>query len=144
VKNSSPGAATATHCRAYLGPATLFDDDADLLADFNACIPENGITRYQQLLWDDLLGAIPDPPGWLVQYVQARGYLGGWVMPAIESVARTLAIGDIHGRSTALHTLIDAIQPRRDDLIIVLGDFIDCGPDIRGVIDQLIARGRSC
>jgi serine/threonine protein phosphatase 1 len=57
---------------------------------------------------------------------------------------RILAIGDIHGCSTALRALIDAIDPRPDDLIIPLGDFIDCGPDSRGVIEQLIALSSRC
>jgi serine/threonine protein phosphatase 1 len=57
---------------------------------------------------------------------------------------RVLAIGDIHGCSTALMALIEGIQPCSDDLIIVLGDFIDCGPDSRGVIEQLIALKNRC
>ena len=56
---------------------------------------------------------------------------------------RTIAIGDIHGCSAALRALLAAIDPRPDDLIVTLGDYIDRGPDSRGVIDQLIAlRGR--
>ena len=35
---------------------------------------------------------------------------------------RTIAIGDIHGCSTALRTLIDAIRPRPEDTIVTLGD----------------------
>jgi len=57
---------------------------------------------------------------------------------------RTIAIGDIHGCSTALRLLIEQIQPRPDDLIVVLGDFIDAGPDSRGVIEQLIALTGRC
>lgn len=52
---------------------------------------------------------------------------------------RTIAIGDIHGCSVALRTLIAAINPRPDDTIVTLGDYVDRGPDSRGVIDQLIA-----
>jgi serine/threonine protein phosphatase 1 len=40
--------------------------------------------------------------------------------------------------------LIEEIQPRLDDLIVVLGDFIDGGPDSRGVIEQLIALSSRC
>ncbi len=57
---------------------------------------------------------------------------------------RILAIGDIHGCSTAHRALIEAIDPRADDLIVPLGDFIDCGPDSRGVIEQLIALSSRC
>ena len=51
---------------------------------------------------------------------------------------RTLAIGDIHGCSVALHALLDAVAPQPDDVLISLGDVIDRGPDSRGVLDFLI------
>ncbi|HEV3165985.1 MAG TPA: metallophosphoesterase family protein [Isosphaeraceae bacterium] len=57
---------------------------------------------------------------------------------------RTIAIGDIHGCSVALATLIDAVDPGLDDLIIMLGDYVDRGIDSRGVIDQLLALGQRC
>jgi serine/threonine protein phosphatase 1 len=57
---------------------------------------------------------------------------------------RLFAIGDIHGCSAALGALIDAIDPRPEDTIVMLGDFIDCGPDSRGVVDQLIALTNRC
>jgi serine/threonine protein phosphatase 1 len=50
---------------------------------------------------------------------------------------RVIAIGDIHGCSVALATLLDAIQPGPDDHVIPLGDVIDYGPDSRGVLEQL-------
>lgn len=56
---------------------------------------------------------------------------------------RTLAIGDIHGCSTALRTLLDAVQPGAEDLLVTLGDYIDRGPDSRGVIDTLLDLERS-
>ena len=65
----------------------------------------------------------------------------GWSLnPATEEIEdyRILAIGDIHGCSTALRALIDAINPGSDDLMVPLGDFIDRGPDSRGVIEQLL------
>jgi serine/threonine protein phosphatase 1 len=57
---------------------------------------------------------------------------------------RTIAIGDIHGCRDALRVLLDAIQPRPDDLLVTLGDHIDRGPDSRGVLDLLIALSRTC
>ena len=51
---------------------------------------------------------------------------------------RLIAIGDIHGCSVALRALITAIGPQPDDTIVTLGDYIDRGPDSKGVIDQLI------
>ena len=57
---------------------------------------------------------------------------------------RTIAIGDIHGCSAALDAVIAAIGPREDDTIVTLGDYIDRGPDSRGVLDRLIDLGRRC
>ena len=57
---------------------------------------------------------------------------------------RLFAIGDIHGCSTALKVLIDAIEPCTGDTIVVLGDVIDWGPDSRDCLQQLIdLSGRS-
>src|SRR5438128_1784509 len=57
---------------------------------------------------------------------------------------RTLAIGDVHGCSTALKILIEAIDPGSEDTIVTLGDYIDRGPDSRGVIEQLIDLAHRC
>ncbi len=52
---------------------------------------------------------------------------------------RVLAIGDIHGCLNAFRALLAAVAPAADDLIVTLGDYVDRGPDTRGVLDQLIA-----
>jgi serine/threonine protein phosphatase 1 len=57
---------------------------------------------------------------------------------------RIVAIGDVHGCSAALGALIDAIRPRPEDTIVTLGDYIDRGPDSKGVLDRLIELGRRC
>ncbi len=54
---------------------------------------------------------------------------------------RLIAIGDIHGCSVALDALLAAIEPGPEDLIVTLGDYVDRGPDSRGVIDRLIELG---
>ncbi len=54
---------------------------------------------------------------------------------------RLIAIGDIHGCSAALRAILIAIDPRPDDTIITLGDYVDRGEDSRGVLDQLIELG---
>src|SRR5262245_52670711 len=51
---------------------------------------------------------------------------------------RVLAIGDIHGCSAALDALLSAVSPAPGDRIVALGDFVDRGPDSRGVLDRLI------
>lgn len=57
---------------------------------------------------------------------------------------RLIAIGDIHGCSLALAALVKQIAPRPDDTIVTLGDYVDCGLDSKGVLDQLIEVERSC
>ncbi len=52
---------------------------------------------------------------------------------------RLLAIGDIHGCLRSLTTLLDAVSPQSDDQIVTLGDYVDRGPDSRGVLDRVIA-----
>lgn len=51
---------------------------------------------------------------------------------------RLIAIGDIHGCSKALESLLESIAPGPDDTIVTLGDYVDRGPDSRGVIEQLV------
>jgi len=53
---------------------------------------------------------------------------------------RILAIGDIHGCSVALQTLVDLVPIRDEDFVVTLGDYVDRGPDSRGVLDWLIDR----
>ncbi len=55
------------------------------------------------------------------------------------SETRTLVIGDIHGCLTALKTLLKTVKPNKADHLIFLGDYIDRGPDPKGVIDFLLA-----
>jgi Calcineurin-like phosphoesterase len=50
----------------------------------------------------------------------------------------TYVIGDIHGRSDLLQNLLTKLEPRPNDHVVFLGDYIDRGPDSRGVIDALL------
>jgi serine/threonine protein phosphatase 1 len=56
---------------------------------------------------------------------------------------RVLAIGDIHGCLRALDTLLARVEPRPEDLLVTLGDYVDRGPDSRGVLDRLVALHRT-
>lgn len=56
---------------------------------------------------------------------------------------RHLAIGDIHGCISALHSLLDCVGLRADDTIVPLGDYVDRGPDSRAVLQLLIDLGES-
>ena len=51
---------------------------------------------------------------------------------------RVLAIGDIHGCLGPLDALLDWVQPAPEDVLITLGDYVDRGPDSRGVLNRLI------
>ncbi len=57
---------------------------------------------------------------------------------------RTLAIGDIHGCLTALETLVAEVGVQKTDTFITLGDYVDRGPDSKGVIDFLLDLSRKC
>jgi serine/threonine protein phosphatase 1 len=50
---------------------------------------------------------------------------------------RTFVVGDIHGHSSKLRKLLPQLHERAKpgDALIFIGDFIDRGPDTRGVID---------
>ena len=55
----------------------------------------------------------------------------------MKTDGRIAVIGDIHGRLDALDAALAAIDdPARTELIL-LGDYVDRGPDSRGVLDRL-------
>jgi len=51
---------------------------------------------------------------------------------------RTLAIGDVHGCLVALKCLLEKVDPQEDDRLVFLGDYVDRGPNSRGVIDLIL------
>ena len=53
-------------------------------------------------------------------------------------LGRLLAIGDVHGCSTALDRLLEAVGPAYADTLVFLGDFVGKGPDSAGVLDRLV------
>ncbi len=55
--------------------------------------------------------------------------------------SRLFAIGDIHGCLAALDRLLDEINPQPQDLVVTLGDYVDRGPDSKGVVSRLIELG---
>jgi serine/threonine protein phosphatase 1 len=62
---------------------------------------------------------------------------------------RVYAIGDLHGRADLLARLFSEIDadlkahPAPQAVHVFLGDYIDRGPDSRGVLDLLVARSQS-
>jgi len=50
-----------------------------------------------------------------------------------------IAIGDIHGCVRTLDILLERLAPAADDHLVFMGDYIDRGPDSKGVIDRLLS-----
>jgi serine/threonine protein phosphatase 1 len=53
-------------------------------------------------------------------------------------VSRLIAIGDIHGCCRTFQSLITAIDLKKNDRLILLGDYVDRGDQIRELIDLII------
>jgi serine/threonine protein phosphatase 1 len=52
---------------------------------------------------------------------------------------RLFAVGDIHGCIRQLRVIIEEkIRPDKDDTVVLLGDYIDRGPDIKAVADYIM------
>jgi serine/threonine protein phosphatase 1 len=56
---------------------------------------------------------------------------------------RKIAIGDIHGCLAPLDAILSAIGPTKDDVIVTVGDYVDRGPDSKGVIERLMQLNQS-
>ena len=57
-------------------------------------------------------------------------------------MTRCYVIGDVHGCPAELAALVEALPLEREDTLVFLGDYIDRGPDSRGVVDFLAGLGR--
>jgi serine/threonine protein phosphatase 1 len=68
--------------------------------------------------------------------------------PRIAYNTRIYAIGDVHWRADLLHEMFSAIDdspirhPIQNAVQVLMGDYIDRGPDSREVIEALIRRAR--
>lgn len=56
---------------------------------------------------------------------------------------RTFAISDIHGCAKTFIALLKKINFSRQDHLYLLGDYIDRGPDSKGVIDHILSLQKS-
>jgi serine/threonine protein phosphatase 1 len=54
---------------------------------------------------------------------------------------RTVAVGDVHDCPAAL---VRAIDPTPPDTLVFLGDYLDRGPDSRGVLEQVMGLAERC
>jgi serine/threonine protein phosphatase 1 len=68
--------------------------------------------------------------------------------PRIPEDMRIYAIGDVHGRADLLQKMLDIIDrtlvthPVKNVVRVLLGDYIDRGPNSREVVEMLLARRR--
>jgi len=63
--------------------------------------------------------------------------------PAVPEGQRVYAIGDIHGRRDLLDELLDDVRKdclgtQQTVVIVFVGDYVDRGPDSKGVIERLL------
>ena len=56
-------------------------------------------------------------------------------------MSRYIAITDIHGELEKLNSVLSKIEFRDDDIIVFLGDYIDRGPDSKGVVERVLELG---
>jgi serine/threonine protein phosphatase 1 len=68
--------------------------------------------------------------------------MNGGIIP--QNNGRLIAVGDIHGCSQNLRVILKGIVPEKDDAFVFLGDFVDRGPDSKGVIDEILALSEIC
>ncbi len=53
-------------------------------------------------------------------------------------MSRYIAITDIHGELEKLESVLSKINTKPDDIFVFMGDYIDRGPDSKGVVDRII------
>ena len=51
---------------------------------------------------------------------------------------RYIAITDIHGELTKLESVLSKINLKEDDTFVFMGDYIDRGPDSKGVVEKVL------
>lgn len=58
--------------------------------------------------------------------------------PRHPAPGRVLVISDLHGCSKALELMLAELAPQAADTVVTLGDYVDRGPDSRGVLSMII------
>ena len=53
-------------------------------------------------------------------------------------MSRYIAITDIHGELSKLENVLSKIETKPDDIFVFMGDYIDRGPNSRGVVEKVI------
>jgi serine/threonine protein phosphatase 1 len=49
-----------------------------------------------------------------------------------------IAVGDLHGCARTLEALLESLAATPDDHLVFIGDYVDRGPDSRGVLNRLL------
>lgn len=62
----------------------------------------------------------------------------------IYLMGRLIGITDIHGEYDKLCAVLDKIQPKADDTVVFMGDYIDRGKKSREVVDEIINLNNVC
>lgn len=57
---------------------------------------------------------------------------------------RKIAIGDVHGCTHALKTLVDSLELTNNDTLVTLGDYVGKGDDSNGTLEYLIKLKSRC
>jgi serine/threonine protein phosphatase 1 len=64
---------------------------------------------------------------------------------AQDTAGRSIfAIGDVHGCAEELRELLNTLPITADSIVVFIGDYVDRGPDSRGVIDEVIRLRYRC
>ena len=56
---------------------------------------------------------------------------------------RYIAITDIHGELEKLENLLSKIETKPDDVFVFMGDYVDRGPNSKGVVNRIIEQGNT-
>lgn len=56
---------------------------------------------------------------------------------------RYIAITDIHGELEKLNSVLSKIETRPDDIFVFMGDYIDRGPDSKGVVERVLEQNNT-
>lgn len=74
----------------------------------------------------------------------AKIFWGAWLLSETAGSRHGYVIGDIHGCSRALDVLVGQMNLSPSDIVVILGDAVDRGPDSRRVLQRLLDIGQTC
>ncbi|MBT8493214.1 MAG: metallophosphoesterase, partial [Deltaproteobacteria bacterium] len=111
--------------------------------------------RYDQLVTADCWGHATSRSGPLRASRAAGNRLFRW-LAACDAVSfgvaasrsydlgLLFAIGDVHGCAQELRMLLNELPLGADSKVVFVGDYIDRGPDSKGVIDTILELSKQC